>query len=118
MSNKLTIADCETMIALAQGKKEELLLAQEEPEKRERLEAFANEYDDGVARVASFHDTKLLAVGKRLYGCLRTVRLVEPPTRKEWVEVFMTRTALGTSHVSRQVDLIAEMGCVTEVDDE
>ena len=113
MSNKLTIADCETMIALAQGKKEELLLAQEEPEKRERLEAFANEYP----KAAIFHLTRDAAIDAAVPSCLRTVRLVEPPTREEWVEVFMTRTALGTSHVSRQVDLIGEMDCVTEVDE-
>ena len=109
MSNKLTIADCETMIALAQGKKEELL-AQEEPEKRERLEGWANEYP----YITIFHLTRDAAIDAAVSNCLRTVRLVEPPTRKEWEEVFMTRTALGTSHVSRQVDLIAEMGCVTE----
>ena len=113
MSNKLTIADCETLIALAQGKKEELLLAQGKVENRERLECWANDYSNRVM----YYRKEEYALANTP-GCLRTVRLVEPPTREEWEEVFMTRTALGTSHVSRQVDLIAEMGCVTEVDDE
>ena len=105
---KKRIADCETMIALVQGKKEELL-AQGKAEKRERLECWANEYPNETI----FHLTRDKAIDHAAPGRLRTVRLVGPPTREEWEEAFEPVGWIKPD-VLIAISVIAEMGCVTE----
>ena len=79
-----------------------------EPENRERLECWANEYPDRVM----YHLTEGFARSITTPSLIRTVRLVEPPTRDEWDEK-LNETAWG-HHRRDLIDFIASMGCVTE----
>jgi len=112
MSDKLTVADCDNLIELAQCKKQELLNKQkEEPEKRERLECWATVYGNKIGNYnyKSEVDAKKCATT----DLIRTVRLVEPPTRKEWEKAFQPCGWIS-GDVELSIKAIASMGCVTE----